>query len=141
MPGVGVQVDSGFSDSRAWSSPAFPAPAAQYPAGRPEQFSRREVVQPQLSQVHDNPSRGVSGSSICDGMVMTVPGAGLTGAMVLFVSDQLRRRIKPAGNGLQFIIPFLYRVGLILPNQATACGRQRIVHRPGRIKRTERTEE
>jgi hypothetical protein len=23
---------------------------------------------------------------------------------------------------------------LILPNQATACGRQRIVHRPGRIK-------
>lgn len=32
------------------------------------------------------PSRGVSGSSICDGIVITVPGAGFTGAIVLFVS-------------------------------------------------------
>jgi hypothetical protein len=42
--------------------------------------------------------------------------------MVFCFQDQLCCSIKPTGNGLQFIVPFLNRVGLILPNQAAAAG-------------------
>ena len=68
-----------------------------------------------------------------------MPSRGVSG--IIGFKDKLCCSIKPASDGLQLIIPFLYGVGLILPNQATACGRQRIVHRAGRIKCTERTEE